>query len=539
MLNINNADSSFDFSKLSLNHPVGVQGGSYVTKIMKDETPLYILTPVCSTKQGVVRTDKKTYSDLMFNLDNSTFIEWIENLELSVQQLIFSKRHEWFENDLELADIENSFTPSLKVYKSGKFYLLRVGCPNSKEINTIKIFNESEEDKTLDDISIDTKLTNILEIQGVKFSSKNFQILMVFKQIMIMDDEQIFDKCLIKSHGASTVANESALANEVALANAVLSEVAPGANAVLNEVAPGANAALDEAAPANAALDEVAPANAVLDEVAGALGGGALSENTVENASANEVLDEVAANEVLDEVAANEVLDEVAANEVLDEVAALENEAANEAGTLANEIVASEAVLASEVALANEAVLASDAVLANETEENANEVLANEIVASEAVLANETVENANEAASEAAPASANEVLNEAAGVAVVGSLSSICLDDIKDSVKVDGNFGEIYDEENVEDENVEDENLNALEEIELQTSDLDNSTGVEIRSPAEVFYEIYKDAKEKAKHTRKEAIKAYLDCKQIRDSFKVNDLYDSDNETEIDMNNFY
>jgi hypothetical protein len=68
------------------------------------------------------------YCDLVFTNENEDFIHWVEYLEEHIQTTIY-KNKEWFESSLELKDIEDSFTSPFKIYKSGKFYLLRVNIP--------------------------------------------------------------------------------------------------------------------------------------------------------------------------------------------------------------------------------------------------------------------------------------------------------------------------------------------------------------------------------------------------------------------------
>ena len=58
----------------------------------------------------------------------------------------------------------------------------------------------------MDDIKPETNIISILEIQGIKFTSRNFQIEIELKQIMVLDDGLIFDNCLIKN-GKKTIEN--------------------------------------------------------------------------------------------------------------------------------------------------------------------------------------------------------------------------------------------------------------------------------------------------------------------------------------------
>ena len=94
-------NDTFDFSKLTLAHPVGVQGGAYFTKIEFNKKPLYIQTSKIQTKQGFIKSGKKYYCDLMFDKNSEQLIHWFENLEEKCQKLIYEKKDTWFENSLE------------------------------------------------------------------------------------------------------------------------------------------------------------------------------------------------------------------------------------------------------------------------------------------------------------------------------------------------------------------------------------------------------------------------------------------------------
>jgi hypothetical protein len=200
MNNIIEPNDSFDFSKLSLGHPNGIQGGAYFTKLLYNSSPLYIQTTKSLTRQGFIKSGKKYYCDLMFDNNSEILIRWFENLEESCQSLIFEKSEAWFQNSLDKNDVESAFNSVIRIYKSGKYYLLRTNVKNN--INnepSIKIYNENELPLTINDITSETNLISILEIQGIKFTSRNFQIEIELKQSMVIDNEPIFDECLIKT----------------------------------------------------------------------------------------------------------------------------------------------------------------------------------------------------------------------------------------------------------------------------------------------------------------------------------------------------
>jgi len=199
MDNIIEPNNNFDFTKITLGHPSGLQGGSYFTKIEFNKKPLYIQTTKSLTRQAIIKSGKKYYCDLMFDKNSEILINWFENLENTCKKLIYNKKDDWFQGNLEENDIENAFNPLIRIYKSGKYYLLRTNIKNNKDDNpVIKIYNENEIMLTINDVTPETEIISILEIQGIKFTTKNFQIEIDLKQIMILENDIIFDNCLIK-----------------------------------------------------------------------------------------------------------------------------------------------------------------------------------------------------------------------------------------------------------------------------------------------------------------------------------------------------
>jgi len=208
MDNIIEPNNSFDFSKLSLSHPVGIQGGAYFTKILYNNKPLYIQTTKSLTRQGFVKSGKKYYCDLMFDNNSETLIHWFENLEQTCQNLIFDKSEAWFQNSLDKNDVESAFNSIVRIYKSGKYYLVRtnikIGTNNEP---FVKIYSENEAPLSIDDIKEDTNIISILEIQGIKFTSRNFQIDIELRQTMVLDNEPLFENCLIKTYNSNKNTN--------------------------------------------------------------------------------------------------------------------------------------------------------------------------------------------------------------------------------------------------------------------------------------------------------------------------------------------
>jgi hypothetical protein len=198
-MEIFSTNDTFDFEKLVMTKPTSISGGNYFIRCLVNNQPLYIQPPKCKTKQGIVKAGigKRLYTDLMFTNENEDFIRWMENLETYSQQYIFKNREKWFDGEMEMHDIENYFTSPLKVFKSGKYYIVRTSINAVLGKPSLKIYDENENEVEFDSINDNTNIMTILEIQGIKCSSKSFQIEIELKQMMVLQPTNIFEKCVI------------------------------------------------------------------------------------------------------------------------------------------------------------------------------------------------------------------------------------------------------------------------------------------------------------------------------------------------------
>jgi hypothetical protein len=191
----------YDFSSLHLATPISIQGGAYFTKLLNNNNDVYIQTPKSKTKQGFTKSGKKIQCDLMFDKSNGDFIQWFEDLENKIIDLIHSKSNSWFQDSIDKDDIENAFASPVRVYKSGNYYLVRcyVETPRMAQSSTqLTIFDENEKEINMEDIHEDSNVVSILQIHGIKFTPKSFQIYIQVKQVMLISNT-MFNNCLIST----------------------------------------------------------------------------------------------------------------------------------------------------------------------------------------------------------------------------------------------------------------------------------------------------------------------------------------------------
>ena len=202
MPKIYNLKEPFDLGQLRMTNPVS-KNGSHFIKTLAGEDPLYFLAPKCSVKQGFVSHGKKIFCDFIFSNEDSSFLSWLENLEETARAGIFANREKWFETPLDEHDIESSMTSPYKTYKSGKYFIVRANVPTALGKINIKVYDEKEQEADPETIKENTNVMVVLEFQGIKCSVRSFQFEIVLKQMLVVEPEKLFEKCIIPKSSAS------------------------------------------------------------------------------------------------------------------------------------------------------------------------------------------------------------------------------------------------------------------------------------------------------------------------------------------------
>ena len=191
-------DKNYPFDKIKIKTPKALQGGTYCANLVINEGPLIIQTPKCKTKNGIHKTAKQIYCDLWMNKDHSEFLEWLETLQERVKSLILENSSKWFHDETSLDEIEYNWNNSIRTRKD--CYLIRSFVHKPKGINKIslQIYDTDENQLNIDQVKNDKNVICILEIVGLKFSSNSFHLEICLRQMMVINEKPLFNKCLIK-----------------------------------------------------------------------------------------------------------------------------------------------------------------------------------------------------------------------------------------------------------------------------------------------------------------------------------------------------
>lgn len=215
----------FDFKRIRLARPISLMTASDATFFIKlsinEDRPLVIQTTKCTTKKGIVKSSKKYYIDLIFDNYSEAIIKWLEGLEEYCKQEIVTGAgsDSWFAEQPTMDDIDVLYTPIIKVKGRTYFMTTTIKTDDARDLPLVKIYNEDYKDVPWGEVGANTQFNTLLEIKGIRFSTRKIFIEIETKHIMILDDEKMFDTYLISSTkgGSSKGASESnnASSNEI------------------------------------------------------------------------------------------------------------------------------------------------------------------------------------------------------------------------------------------------------------------------------------------------------------------------------------
>lgn len=214
-MKITSVSEGIDFECFHLGNPGRIQGGTYFSKLYFNKDAFFLKINDCTTKCGIVETGKKHYTDLLFTIHESEYIDFFNLLEKHIKELLFQKATEWFSNKMEVDDVEHFFNSCMRSYKTNKT-LIRTYVANADSIQKCTIFDENNVQTEYSEVK-DKRIACIICIKGIRFTSNSFQLDIENKQILLLEDRNVFSECLIKSQPSVIAKSENE--NQITTAN--------------------------------------------------------------------------------------------------------------------------------------------------------------------------------------------------------------------------------------------------------------------------------------------------------------------------------
>jgi hypothetical protein len=84
-------------------------------------------------------------------------------------------------------------------------------------------------------------------------------------------------------------------------------------------------------------------------------------------------------------------------------------------------------------------------------------------------------------------------------------------------------------------ENKTEENPNELSEFNIDIDLENNLESIQLKKPNQVYFELYKEARNKAKLAKRNAILAYLEAKNIKKTYMIENINDSDSDFDAEI----
>tara|TARA_X000000368_G_C23053320_1_gene722574 strand:- start:1340 stop:2572 length:1233 start_codon:yes stop_codon:yes gene_type:complete len=198
----------FDFNILNLGNPTLANNNNYISKINHGTTNknLYIQLPKCKCKNGIIKSSSKTYTELNLCISHKNVIDFFENLEKICADKIYNNKESWFygSSEIDRNDIDELMLSTMKPYKHGKNFLIKANI----KLDKLHIYDENENKIPFDDFDNACEFIPLININNIKFTSKNFSIEIILTQIMIILPSDEFEKrVLIKTDKSKLLDN--------------------------------------------------------------------------------------------------------------------------------------------------------------------------------------------------------------------------------------------------------------------------------------------------------------------------------------------
>lgn len=191
-----------------LGEPKKIKHGVYISNIEYDNNILLIQLPEMISHNGIINNGKHKIIQLEISpthsrkdTTHSQLCDLIHHIENIVKKKILENAPDWFDNEMNLEDIEYFFSG---LYEKDNF---KTNIPTNSLANSLHIMDENELLRSEEDIK-SKPCIGIVQIKGLRFTSTSFKLETTLRQIMILEKGNLFSKSLVKRDSESEIKDE-------------------------------------------------------------------------------------------------------------------------------------------------------------------------------------------------------------------------------------------------------------------------------------------------------------------------------------------
>lgn len=170
-------------NQVIINDPINIDDNdNYFCSINYNDDEFNINDSRCLLYNNIETIDKLTYLTLSLEKDFALFIQ---NLYTNLKTQLYENSVKWFEEPLTLNEIENNFIFPLKINIEKGTYELRT------IVNMNNFFVKDNNNNEVNIENIKGYIIPNIQIKGISFNSKNFNLDVVLNNIIVQNNENI------------------------------------------------------------------------------------------------------------------------------------------------------------------------------------------------------------------------------------------------------------------------------------------------------------------------------------------------------------
>jgi len=170
-------------NEVIINDPINIDDDyNYFCSINYNEDEFNINDSKCFLYNNIEKTDNLCYLTLSLEKDFALFIQNLYNI---LKKQLYENSVKWFEEPLTLEDIDNNFIFPLKTnIEKGTYELKTI-------VNMNNFYVKDKNDNEVNIENIKGYIIPNIQIKGVSFNSKNFNLDVVLNNIIVLNTENI------------------------------------------------------------------------------------------------------------------------------------------------------------------------------------------------------------------------------------------------------------------------------------------------------------------------------------------------------------